>query len=286
MEKKKKENKKFTLLGLSKLLLGLAYAVGGAYVIYAFVNLMRCKGTGKIFDIRGIDFYDSMVYPILIILLLSVLIASIHFILKNKGAKRVFMYIIGGLTILASIGLLFSLLFWAVTKWLSLFGIQPLLSVIGKLCIFMLPVMVIACTIVLATTKETLKYIAQFYLSFFITICIIPLMIASMSHPFLAICLVVGTVITAIIIIKCGLDTSCPNCNKWFSYRSIGKEVIGRKETTVKTKIETKSKRTGEVAYVTDAYVPGIETTYKVHYQCSKCKYTNHYIRTEKKEIS
>lgn len=282
-DNEKKE--KFNLLKLGKLILILSYVIGGGYVVYAFINFLICKGNGEVFDITGSSYYDSVSIPILVILILSLLIVSVFFIKNNKGAKRILMCIAGGLTLLAGLSLALVYLLWIIMKKSMVMNIEILLRLVGRFCAASLPILVIICTIILIFSKKKLSYNGKFYIAFFVNILILPLLVTLMSHPIMAICFGVFAAIVVIIIVKIGLDTRCPNCKKWFAFHRKESEVIERKETTVKIKQEVKSVRTGEVAYVTDAYVPGMQTTYKVRYQCSNCEYVDYVTQVEKKAI-
>lgn len=280
-----KEREKFNLLKLGKLVLMLSYMIGGGYVVYAFIYFLICKNTIKIFNLTSNSYYQSVAIPILIVLVLSVIIVSGFFVKNNKGVKRVLMCISGVITLLTGLCMVSAVLLWMVFKAFSFTNFNIVLRLIGQFCVVLLPIFVIVCTIIFAFSEKRLSYNGKLYLAFFTNIILFPLLVTSMSHPFMAICLGIFAVVLTIIILKTGLSTRCPNCKKWFAYHRIDSEVIEQKDTTVKIKQEVKSTRTGETVYVTDAYVPGIQTTYKVKYCCSHCQYIDYGTEVKKKAI-
>ncbi|MDE5611537.1 MAG: hypothetical protein K2I90_05915 [Odoribacter sp.] len=92
---------------------------------------------------------------------------------------------------------------------------------------------------------------------------------------------IVGDIILWIICYR--YSTRCDKCKKWGAMKTISKELVSERASSITKKLEKKN-RQGEVIGTQEVVVPATVYTYHVHRCCSKCGHRDYLVKTSKRE--
>ena len=217
------------------------------------------------------SYADGLLYTILVILFfISFLLLCITYLKSNVGMKKVLMiigmsvFIIGvlfmaGLEILSSLSIYISIYAFAgIYFWTMLFS--ALLPVI---------LVIMDCNLRI--------YGKKWLFSFIRTLLVIPMLLSAFEGDIngeTILTIIIFVILPISVYVYYGVKFMCPYCKKGYALKKISSSVVGERDISIKKQERTVQYNNfnQEIAHsVTDRYVPGTETTYRLDYVCRYC---------------
>lgn len=220
-----------------------------------------------------ISYTEGLLYTILeILFFISFLLLCITYLKSNKGMKKILMIIgmsifitgvlfIAGLEILSSLSIYISIYAFAgIYFWTMFFSaLLPIILVIMDFNLRM--------------------YGKKWLFSFIRTLFVIPALLAmALDGGHIDGNTIIPTLLFLILPITVyvyyGLKFMCPYCKKGYALKKTGSSIVGERDISIRKQEKTVQYNNfnQEISHsVTDRYVPGTETTYRLDYVCRYC---------------
>lgn len=218
--------------------------------------------------------YTGSEYYLIAIIIFSVLLLCISYTRKNRGLKRIGMFLV---LLMILILCILPVIYMAVTnaiqntEWFQTWLYSDYMGNTGAIKLY---IRIYGIICLLFTIIPIVWLFIDSYFRTYIKYCLKKIVLPLIAVPYILMMaedkngLIVMIFAVGIILII-GWKKRCSTCRKLFALKQVGEQVLGSKEISVKVDVEQKG--TDGKTYTTTQYVPGGLEYYDVIYKCKYC---------------
>ena len=243
-----------------------------------FLMIIGFEQTGELY-LQNIEYmpfrrYTDSEFWLIAIIIFSVLLLCISYTRKNRGLKRIGMFLV---LLMILILCILPVIYMAVTnaiqntEWFQTWLYSDYMGNTGAIKLY---IRIYGIICLLFTIIPIVWLFIDSYFRTYIKYCLKKIVLPLIAVPYILMMaedkngLIVMIFAVGIILII-GWKKRCSTCGKLFALKQVGEQVLGSKEISVKVDVEQKG--TDGKTYTTTQYVPGVLEYYDVIYKCKYC---------------